>query len=565
MARRCGVVSFFACTLIAAGSAFAQRVHGTVRDSVSGIPIAGAVVWITDSAGGSLARSIGDETGRYSIGRFRGSLRVHVVHIGFHPRDVLLAADSSDSPTDIRLEALPPNLATVSASTSRVCPGQKGSSQGLELWEQARAALLASVVAREAHPPHVRLVSFARTREPIRKRLTHEEMKMKDLVVDRSYVAGRPAWAFAAEGYMREDRGGERTYFAPDDETLLDPSFAETHCLHVQRADRAHENQVGIAFEPVEGADRDTIVDVRGVLWLDRAHPALRSLEFHFTGLEPVARESGGEVFFHLMPNGAPMIERWNIHTAIVATDAPDRPNTFRRAPLPREQRTDARRVGLREVGGEVAVAEWPDGSSWRGGLPRITGVLVRDDGSPVAGARVWMLNTSDTVTSDTSGRFALPYTLPGMYYVLATDSVLADFGVSRTAWTGVALARNADANLRIRYHPRADALQLVCEGQPYKAGSGVVLLRVVDHEGTAVGDARVEVWLQSSPADTAARNPDRVGETGDDGGAIICGAKANETLHVRASNGHERADVTIEGVTQEVTFQRLVLRPPAP
>ncbi|HTE45302.1 MAG TPA: carboxypeptidase-like regulatory domain-containing protein, partial [Gemmatimonadaceae bacterium] len=138
MARRSGLVSLVACMVVAVSAAPAQRVQGTVRDSLSGIPIAGAVVWIADSSGASLARSIGDETGRFSIGRFRGSVRLHVLRIGFHPRDILLARDGSDSTMDVRLEGLPPNLATVSASTSRVCPGQKGSSQGLELWEQAR-------------------------------------------------------------------------------------------------------------------------------------------------------------------------------------------------------------------------------------------------------------------------------------------------------------------------------------------------------------------------------------------------------------------------------------------
>jgi len=550
--------------VVAVSAAPAQRVQGTVRDSLSGIPIAGAVVWIADSSGASLARSIGDETGRFSIGRFRGSVRLHVLRIGFHPRDILLARDGSDSTMDVRLEGLPPNLATVSASTSRVCPGQKGSSQGLELWEQARSALLASVIARELHPPHVRLVSYSRTREPIRKRLTHEETKMKDLVVDRSYVAGRPAWAFAAEGYMREDRGGERTYYAPDDETLLDPSFAETHCLHVQRGDRAHQDQVGIAFDPVGAGDRDTLVDVRGVLWLDRAHPALRSLEFHFTGLEPVARESGGELFFHIMPNGAPMIERWSINTAIVVNEMNDRTNGPRRPP-PREFRTDARRVGLREVGGEVALAEWADGTSWRGGLPRVTGTLIGTDGLPVAGARVWMLNTADTVTSDSSGRFALPYTLPGVYYVLASDSVLAGFGFSRAPWTGVAIARNADANVRMRYSPRAEALRYACMGQPYKPGTGVVLLRVVNRDGDPVGDARVDVWLGTSSADPFTRSPDRGGETGDDGGAVICGAALHQPLRIRVSSGHESADTIIDGLKEEATTQRLVLRSPQP
>lgn len=543
---------------------WAQRVHGTVRDSLTGVPIAGAVVWLTDSAGASLARTIGDETGAYSIMRFRGSTRLHVVHIGFHPRDIALERDGSDSTRDVRLEALPPNLATVSASSSRVCPDDKGSSQGLELWEQARAALLASVVAREMHPPRVQLVSFARTREPIRKRLTKEEVTSKDLVVTRSYVAARPAWAFANDGYMREEHGGERVYYAPDDETLLDPTFAGTHCLHVQRADRRHQDQIGIAFEPVDDADRDTLVDVEGVLWLDRVKPALRSLEFHYTHLEPAARGSGGEIVFHVMPNGAPMIERWAITTSIVVSDAPDRSNGIRHKPPPRDMRGDARTVGIRESGGELAAAEWPDGTQWHGTLPHATGVIVQEDGAPVVGARVWMLNTHDTVTTGADGRFVLPYVLPGLYYVLATDSVLVDFGLSRTAWTGVALSRTAESNLHLRYHSRAEALRAACEGQRYRVGTGVVLARVVDKDGAPVSEARIDVWQRRSPADTVSRDSDRGGESGEDGAVVICGAALDRALRIRATNGQESAELTIEGFKDEVVVATLALRPRA-
>jgi hypothetical protein len=550
--------------LLAASPVRAQRVHGTVRDSLSGIPIAGAVVWVSDSTGAVVARSIGDETGRYTVMRLQGAAHLHVVRIGFHPRDIVLARDGSDSTQDVRLVALPPNLATVSASTSRVCPGEKGSGQGLELWEQARAALLAGVIARESQPPRVRLVSYARTREPIRKSTTKSEVTSRDVVVDRSYVAARPAWAFAADGYMREETGGDRTYYAPDDETLLDPTFAETHCLHVQGSDKAHQDQVGIAFDPVESSERDTLVDIRGVLWLDRAHPALRSLEFHYTGLEPAARGSGGEIVFHVMPSGAAMIERWNISTAIVVNDPPIRPSPIRHRPTPREERADAREVGIRETGGELASAEWPNGTSWRGTLPRATGILVQDDGSPAAGARVWMLNTHDTVTSGPDGRFVLPYMLPGLYYVLATDSVLVGFGLSRTPWTAVALSRNGDSNLRMRYHSRGEALRAACEGQRYRPGTGVVLARVVDKDGAPVADARIDVWQRASPSDTTSRGSDRSGETSEDGDVVICGAPLDRALRVRATSGKESAEVSIDSFTTDVYVARLVLRPRA-
>ncbi len=63
----------------------AQHVRGVVRDSLGRQPIGGAVVWLTDSAGHFLARSIADDAGHYAVMRLSGSAQLHVVRIGFHP------------------------------------------------------------------------------------------------------------------------------------------------------------------------------------------------------------------------------------------------------------------------------------------------------------------------------------------------------------------------------------------------------------------------------------------------------------------------------------------------
>jgi hypothetical protein len=270
-ARRTLVLAL-ALVVTSAAPALAQRVTGAVRDSITDTPVSGAVVWLSDSTGAPLARTIVDASGSFNVLRAPGAMRLHVVRIGYRPHDAPLP--SAESGVVIRLEAIPAFLAAVEASDRRMCPGDRASLKGFELWEQARAALLASVVARETHPPRIRLISFARTRDPIFNKVKHEESNMKELLVERSYVAARPAWAFAYQGYMRED-GNDRVYYAPDNETLLDPSFAGTHCLQMARNDRRHADQVGIAFEPVDDPERDTLVDVSGVLWLDRKTPEI--------------------------------------------------------------------------------------------------------------------------------------------------------------------------------------------------------------------------------------------------------------------------------------------------
>ncbi|MEP6732351.1 MAG: carboxypeptidase-like regulatory domain-containing protein [bacterium] len=560
MVRRREVLLVALLVFTAASSVSAQRVHGVVRDSITGAPVAGAVVLLSDSIGTLLARSIGDETGAFTMLRLRGSASIRIVRIGYHPRDVTLSAD--DSIVDIRLGAIPAFLDAMTASSERVCPGEHGTTAGFELWQQARAALLASVVSRESHPPRIRLLSFERTRDPVLNRVSKDESHMKELVLDRSYVAARPAWAFAYEGYMRED-GRDRTYYAPDDETLLDPSFANTHCLQLARNDRDHADQVGIAFEPVRDNDRDTLVDVRGVLWLDRAKPALRSLQFEYTGLEPAARESGGEVVFRVMPNGVSMIERWVIRAAIIATEVQVSASGLRRPLRAREYRMNSHRVATQEIGGELASAQWPDGSAWHGLLPRISGILADSAGTAIAGARVWMAKTNDTVVTDPNGRFSLPYVLPGLYAVLATDSVLAAGGLSRTAYYWVYVDRGRNAEVRLLFHPRSIVLSQLCPGASYREGTGVVLGQVVGVGGIPVVNARIDVWrrIQANNIELFRQEPG--GAAGTDGKFVICGTPLDQKLRIRAHDANDSAEFTIEKWPEEIVVKTLVVRSP--
>src|SRR5262249_7655326 len=146
-------------------------------------------------------------------------------------------------------------------------------------------------------------------------------------VVDaRSFVAARAPWSFALYGYMREANDGTRDYYAPDENVLLDPTFADTHCLHPIDGRGPRAAQIGIAFDPLDTPERDRIVDVSGALWLDRATFAPLAIEFHYTSLERQNRDAGGELSFTMMPNGVSMIERWEIRSSMLAFDVPSVP-----------------------------------------------------------------------------------------------------------------------------------------------------------------------------------------------------------------------------------------------
>jgi len=565
VSTRSGAVALIIAAFAATTPARAQRVRGTLKDSVTNEPVIGAVVITSDSAGAFLARTISDEAGQFNVFRLRGAAKLHVVRIGFRPADASIPA--TDDSIAIRLAPIASLLRAVSSSSKRVCPGEKGNADALDLWEQARAGLLAGVAAREARPPRIRLRSFIRTYEPVRRRLVDQSADVKDVDESRSYVAARPAWAFASEGYMRENVDGSREYYAPDDFVLLDPSFAETHCLRVTAGDAAHASQIGIAFEPADGAGRDTLVEITGVLWMDQVHPALRSLEFHYTNLESYAKGSGGEIHFAVMPNGAPLIDRWTIHSAILATDEEDAP--VKRRPSPRPMRTNVRLLGRQDFGGEVVAVEWSDGTHWGGSFAGVAGVVVDLTGARVSGARVWVRGTKDTATSKADGTFELPYLRPGKYVIVASDSTLAATGTPRTVPREIELFTQGTAlkDVWLTVHPRSEVLSLMCPAKSYRPGTAVLVATITTSSGMPAAAAHVEVEITEPTAtgDSVHRLQTSSGDAGPDGRFVVCGASLNQTLVIHASNGPETAAMTVDAWKDDVMAATLVLKPRQP
>jgi len=572
--RRAGLlIALVAATAaIVPAAAQAQRVRGTLTDSSTGEPVSGAVVSVLDSTGKFLSRTIADEKGQFAAARLRGARTLHVVRIGYRPADRSIV--DSDTTVDLRLAPIASRLAALTASEGRVCPGKPGTNEALELWEQARNGLLASVVARESNPPRLKIRTYWRTRDPVRKWIESDSSRMKDIIADRSYVAARPAWAFEAEGYMREHVGGDRDYFAPDEAVLLDPSFAATHCMRLVGPDAAHQEQIGIGFEPADIRERDTVVDLAGTLWLDRQKPSLRSFEFQYTNLESRARGSGGSLTFATMPNGVPMIVRWDIHSVILAVDA-EYTNGVHRNPPPRSMRGNVRVLGYQETGGETGYAIWPDGTHWNLGLSKIFGVVTDQAGTRVPRAHVWFNGGRDTIVADGQGEFDFKYQFPGNYVLVASDSVLAAQAIGRNIPTRVFLTESRDIPVQIILHPRSEILPLVCPASSYKPGSGVVFARLVNADGSAAEHARVEVETSTrfvlgdtlagrdtvAVRDTLATPVRRIGEAGDDGRFVVCGAGLDRPLRVRGVKNGLAGEATIDHWIDEIATLTIVLK----
>ena len=551
-----------ALAALAASTARAQRIRGTLTDSITREAISGAVVVLFDSAGRNLSRSIADARGKYSVPRYPGTRTMRVVGIGFRPREVSVGV--ADSLVDLRLEPVSALLGGVQSVENRVCAGEPTGRAALDLWEQARAGLLASVVSREAAPPRIRLRTYRRTLDPVLRRSVADTTDYRDVVDSRSFVAARSAWLFAAYGYMREESDGTREYFGPDESVLLDPEFVATHCLHAIDGPGPRSSQIGIAFDPIITADRDTIVDITGAVWLDRATYAPRAIEFRYTNLEREGPDAGGEVEFAVMPNGISMIDRWQIRSMVMALDVPDSKGLARRT-VPRRERQTVRILGYRQIGGQIASAVWPDGKRWMSNLAHIQGTVIDLNSASVPGAIVWLVGLPDTVRADSLGRFAFPPMIPGLYTVTASDSALALEGIGRALPTRAVLLAIDNTDVELRYYPRSDVLPSICPAKSYRPGTGVLLAHVLDERGTPVPNARVEVETAKdagSPDAPAQASGVRTGTAGDDGRFVICGAERDRRLIVRAFTDDTGAGIAVNRWGDDVLSVSLTLRP---
>ena len=153
-----------ALTLLAAAAAAcgAQGLTGVVRDSATRQPIAGAVLTIRDSAGTALMRRLTNARGEYGVDAVAGGRTIRVVRIGYEPRDVPVPPRAEPGARlEIVLLALPSMLRPIRVVANSQCPIRKDAGVAMGLWEQARAGLLANVVAREQNPASIfRLLSL---------------------------------------------------------------------------------------------------------------------------------------------------------------------------------------------------------------------------------------------------------------------------------------------------------------------------------------------------------------------------------------------------------------------
>ena len=547
----------------------AQQVRGVVRDSSLAAPLSGAVVTLLDSAGTSVSRAISDASGSFVLTRTTRAVRLRVVRIGYRPQVVGLPAGPNT--VEIAMAKLPPMLAAVRVTDSELCPGANASTNAVELWEQAKAGLLATVVARETKPAKMQALTYKRITTTTDERVTEQSTQLTSGYSNRPFIAPAEASFFARRGFMQEDAAG-RLYSAPDADVLLDEDFAATHCFHIEGADPEHPGQIGLAFAPARG--RDALVDVAGVIWMDRITPQLRSLDFLYTGLEPAATRarSGGHIEFRTMENGLTFIERWRLRlaTLLVAERSRDVASGI---PNERRNRADFRVADLRESGGAVLAASWPDGTNWRDSLSGLTGSVVQLHLPISIPAAVVSLSGTDAETQTSSnGSFELSPVVPGRYTVVVTDTTLAEYAAPRSTKLTADIVRGRLTTIRVELPPLVDVIRDVCREQRMPRGTSMIIGRVILPGATRPSGRVLARWQANynngSPVTSenglgravAVNGAEQRVDLDDAGHFVVCGVARERPIHLRYMEGERFADTTV--ITADTLMHPVEWRP---
>jgi hypothetical protein len=498
-------------SLLGTGEARAQLLTGRIVDSASTQPIPGAVVQALSPDGRVLARALSDGRGGFAL-RFSDTLGVQlrVQRIGFRPRSVPYRAAAE--PLTIRLLRIPAFLDPVRVVAAQC--RRRGRTSPSGLIEQARAGLLASVVARDVNPAAMTRVTYERRYDGRGRRVLYQRVRMDSSASSRtSFSAVNDAAGFVSRGFLMDSDDGA-IYFAPDAETLLDDAFSAGYCFRVMPADRERPNQVGLGFE-ASNRQRGR-VDVDGALWIDTVSRELRDIVFEYRGLPPAiqAERPNGRIEFETLGNGITIVSRWQLSPVGIEMDS-----------VPGQRPGSVRVFGevfRYESGGELARASWRDGTEWRAPLGTFIGAASWADGRPARGLLYSLRNSPYRAESDSLGRVVIDGLVPGSYQLLLVDRDLLEVGLSID--TDLAFTSERDVvEMPLRALTADDYVTARCRDQGRynpDLDHTYLLVRALWDDGRPVEGARWSVRLLDGDGATEV---EAGGESGSDGVMTLC------------------------------------------
>lgn len=507
------VAAALALVVLLTARALAQDVRGTVRDSASQVPIPGVVVETLGADARMFARTVTDDHGTFVLPRAAAATVVRVLRIGFRPRDVALPAGAGQSLTlDISMAVLPRLLERVVSIANPLCPRRSDADVAFGLWQQAQAALLATIVAREADPARAKVAVAQRLRAGSRDTITEQRVRIDSGTWTNSFFASQPPADYVKWGFVIQDREGHNTFYVPDADVLLSEPFQSAYCISIANRDRARPTQVGLRFAAAK--PNSPRVDIDATLWIDTAARVMRDIEFGYAGLEGGAERyrPGGYVRFNAMANGLVLVSEWSLRmvsrevdTTIVFRGAA-RARDIRNVQLggtPGEwggtERNKNQPFAVTEQVGALVRGVWKDGATYQASLGAVRIRATTLSGKPMARARLKLDSTDYTGIADSTGMLVLRDLVPGPYRVVVADSTLAVIGLQVETPVSFTAIRDSTLERTVAVGTAAEALAQLCSDIRYDGIYHLIIARVTGPTGRSLEGVKWQIWAPGS------------------------------------------------------------------
>ena len=534
--------------LLAPALSRAQSLTGAVflPDST---PAAGAVIQVTNTANGVVARTLASTTGSYSL-RLAGAGRyeMRVLRIGFEPT-VLPPFDlqvGESRMLRVVFHGARIVLPTVTVAENRSCRVNPDTALGVvRAWNEARSALMATQLSAGALPLIAERVDYDRTTEVAGSIVRSQRVRSSRTPVTTVWQS-LPPDTLAAHGFA-VDKAGAMIFYAPDAAVLLSESFAATHCFRLRAPPPEHPELLGVQFEP--NSTRSAFRDITGVFWLDRATAELRSVDYQYTNLdaERAAAGAGGAVEFLRLRTGEWIVTRWSLHSPLLTVPAPSQATGV---PL----RSSATRLiadGENVTGGEVLSAVRGDTVLYKAaGHELNVQFTAPDSGSSVAYARIELAGTQYSATADASGHVSLSPVVEGTFIARIATALMDSLGgplFEREVTVGS--VTHVDS---IPLAPSQDLVRRICAADSLKRGPVMLRGSVRTAAGSPIpfGDVTV-TWrgAASKTGNSVAQEEYSAGVVTDASGTWrVCGVPADRPVIVRvdSDSGSATRDVRI-------------------
>ncbi|HEY8174582.1 MAG TPA: carboxypeptidase-like regulatory domain-containing protein [Gemmatimonadaceae bacterium] len=380
-----------------------------------------------------------------------------------------------------------------------LCARRPDYATAFALWQQARAGLVSTIAAREANPADSKVLVYQRPHFQTSDRIAEQKVRIDSGRWTTPFVAAVSAAEFVQSGFVKEEGDGRRTYYGPDAELLVQEEFQARYCFSLA-SDKSRSSQVGLHFAPA--ARERSRVDIDGTLWIDTVARKLCDIEFRYLGLDLGSERlnPSGHIAFREASNGITFIDNWSLRIISFDVDTTHQPLVLNREPGSWDKLGPSRgRIyHITDGGGEVARAQWSDGTTWRASLGKLRVHTVDAERRPVSRVRVQLAATDYSAVSDSTGSLLIEDLFPGPYKVVIVDSTLAAIGVTMQTELEFVAARDSTFEGSILVSDAADVVADECRRTGRDSQGFMILGRVVSRDGKYVNGARWQI-LQSA------------------------------------------------------------------